>query len=334
MSTDTNFSAYPKNSGNNTLFIAILAALILAVVGFFGWQHLQKMNQQMATLNQNLETLNQQVTSAEKRASEAEQRATRAQQEAGRAADNAQLAATREQESAAKAEAALEAEQKAKEQEFMAISARDEALSQAQQATAAKAEEERRRVVAEQEKHETLQALDKSRMETMEAKAETRRLQQKMERELDRLQSALSRIAETKRTALGLVMTLDSDHIEFDFNKDTLRPQNREVLSKIAGVLLTFNDYGVQIFGHTDDVGSVEYNKELSKRRADTVKHYLIDSGVKPEVLSTLGMGKSAPLVKGTDPQARQRNRRVELAIVFSEGEYEAIQEQADQQSP
>ena len=51
-----------------------------------------------------------------------------------------------------------------------------------------------------------------------------------------------------------------------------------------------------------------------------------MESGVSPEVLSTLGMGKSAPLVEGTDPEARQRNRRVELAIVFSDGAYEAVQ--------
>lgn len=329
MSTERMSSERMSSESNNSLFIAIFAVLVLVVAGFFGWQHMQRMDQQMATLNQHLETLNQQVASAEQRASQAEERATQAQQEAGRAADNAQLAATREQESAAKAEVALQAEETARQQEILARSERDQALTQAQQAAAAKAEEERLRLIAENDKQKTLQALDQSRLETMEAKAETRRLQKKMESELDRLQAALNRIADTKRTALGLVMTLDSDHIEFDFNKDTLRPENREVLSKIAGVLLTFNDYGVQIFGHTDDVGSVEYNKDLSKRRAETVKHYLVDSGVKPDVLATLGMGKSAPVAEGTDPESRQRNRRVELAIVFSEGEYESIQEES-----
>jgi len=115
---------------------------------------------------------------------------------------------------------------------------------------------------------------------------------------------------------------------EFDFDKAELRPKNREVLSQIAGVLLTFENYGLQIFGHTDDVGSEGYNQELSKHRAQAVRDYLVEAGVDPDVVTITGMGKSSPLVEGTDPESRQRNRRVELAIVFSEGEFEAVQDQ------
>ncbi len=58
------------------------------------------------------------------------------------------------------------------------------------------------------------------------------------------------------------------------------------------------------------------------------MRDYLVEAGIDPEVMSTMGLGKSSPLVEGTDPESRQRNRRVELAIVFSEGEYgEAIEE-------
>ena len=121
-------------------------------------------------------------------------------------------------------------------------------------------------------------------------------------------------------------MTLDSRQIEFDFDKAELRPVNREVLSRIAGVLLTFQNYGVQVFGHTDDVGTVEYNQTLSERRAAAVRDYLVEAGIAPQAMKTLGMGKSSPLVEGTDPASRQRNRRVELAIVFSEGEFEAVE--------
>ncbi|MEM7354177.1 MAG: OmpA family protein, partial [Acidobacteriota bacterium] len=110
-----------------------------------------------------------------------------------------------------------------------------------------------------------------------------------------------------------------------DFNKATLRPQNREILSRIAGVLLTSRDYGVQVFGHTDDVGSVEYNQQLSEQRAATVRDYLVEAGIDSAVLSTTGLGKTSPLVEGTDPESRQRNRRVELAIVFSEGDFEVV---------
>ena len=142
---------------------------------------------------------------------------------------------------------------------------------------------------------------------------------------MDRMKGALDQVAGTRRTALGLVLTLDGSQIEFDTDKADLRPENREVLARIVGVLLTFRNYSIQIFGHTDDVGTEDYNLGLSKRRADSVRDYLVASGVNKDVLTTKGVGEGSPLVNKTDAASRQRNRRVELAIVFSEGEYEAI---------
>jgi outer membrane protein OmpA-like peptidoglycan-associated protein len=148
------------------------------------------------------------------------------------------------------------------------------------------------------------------------AQAEADRVRRQAEAELQRLEGALNQIAETRRTALGLVMTLGSDYLKFEFDKAELRPEDRELLSRVAGILLTSKDYTVSVNGHTDDVGSEEYNQSLSVRRAQAVRDYLVKAGLPPEILDVTGHGKTRPLVKGTSPEARARNRRVELGIV------------------
>jgi outer membrane protein OmpA-like peptidoglycan-associated protein len=147
------------------------------------------------------------------------------------------------------------------------------------------------------------------------AQAEAERVRKQAEAELNRLQEALSQIAETRRTALGLVMNLGSDYLKFEFDKADLRPEDRELLSRIAGILATSPDYSVSVNGHTDDVGTDEYNIKLSERRAQAVRDYLVKAGLSPEILSVTGLGKSRPLVPGTSEQARAKNRRVELGI-------------------
>src|SRR2546427_12481476 len=100
---------------------------------------------------------------------------------------------------------------------------------------------------------------------------------QQREQDLDRLQKALGALVETRRTALGLVMTLGENAIQFDFDRATLRAENRELLSRIAGVLLTAKGYSIYVYGHTDDIGSDEYNRDLSTRRARTVRARRVD---------------------------------------------------------
>jgi len=148
------------------------------------------------------------------------------------------------------------------------------------------------------------------------ARAEAERIRQEADAELNRLEQALGQVAETRRTALGLVMNLGSDYLKFEFDKAELRPSDRELLSRIAGILLTSSDYTVSVNGHTDDVGTVEYNQKLSERRAEAVRDYLVEAGVPEGILSVTGHGKSRPLVPGTSEEARARNRRVELGIV------------------
>ena len=148
------------------------------------------------------------------------------------------------------------------------------------------------------------------------ARQEAATIREERRRELDRLYEALSEIAETRRTALGLVMNLGSDAIEFDFDRANLRPQNRELLSRIAGILLTSPGHSIYVYGHTDDLGSDVYNLDLSERRARAVTDYLIEAGIDPKIISATGYGKSSPRVAETTSEARAKNRRVEIAIV------------------
>ena len=201
---------------------------------------------------------------------------------------------------------------RAQEAEFSALEAargRDAADAARRSAERDRAEARRK---AEAARQETLAAQEDARA----AREEAERIRAERERELNRLHEVLSGIVETRRTALGVVMNLGSDAVEFDFDKATLRPENRELLSRIAGVLLTSQGYRVQIHGHTDDIGSSEYNQRLSERRADAVRNYLVDAGIDPGIVSTKGHGKTSPVVPGTTPKARAKNRRVEIGII------------------
>ena len=201
---------------------------------------------------------------------------------------------------------------RAQEAELSALEAargKDAADSARRKAEQDRTEARRQAEAAEKEAHVAQE-------EARAAREEAERIRAERERELNRLHEVLSGIVETRRTALGVVMNLGSDAVEFDFDKATLRPENRELLSRIAGVLLTSQGYRVQIHGHTDDIGGREYNQRLSERRADAVRNYLVDAGIDPGIVSTRGHGKTSPLAPGTTPKARAKNRRVEIGII------------------
>lgn len=181
-------------------------------------------------------------------------------------------------------------------------------------------EVEERARQAEREKGEMRRSLDLTREQLT-------RLEEEREKELNRLQRALQRIAETRRTRGGLVMNLDDDTVKFDFDRAEIKPEYREILSRIAGILLTSSGYRVQIYGHTDDVGTVAYNQTLSERRARSVRNYLVEAGIDPAIISVRGFGKSDPLVQGTSPEIRARNRRVEIGIIDTVISYEKVAE-------
>jgi outer membrane protein OmpA-like peptidoglycan-associated protein len=313
--------------------LAVVLALLVAVGGYFAWRQITALGDQVTALGGQVEDLGQRLEQSEERAEEAEVRADRAEEDAEAALARAAEASEKERVSAERAAEAERDRQEALEREDEAAEARRLAEARADEEAAARAAAEEKRAALERREAELILKVGEAQSEARQARAEKQRLERRMLREQRRLERALGQIAETRREALGLTMTLDSSQIEFDFDKATLRPENRETLSRIAGVLLTFEDISVQVVGHTDDVGSAEYNRQLSLERAATVRDYLVEAGLDSEVLSIKGLGKGSPLVAGTDPESRQRNRRVELLIVFSEGDYEIIDPEATEEA-
>lgn len=170
---------------------------------------------------------------------------------------------------------------------------------------------------------------DKVREEAREARQEAdrqariaERLKRQRTSELDRMRDAFGMIAETDRTPMGMVVQLSEDSFLFDFDSDALRPENREILSRIAGVLLASYGYKVYVYGHTDDQGSAVYNQGLSERRANSVRQYLEQAGIPREILDSKGFGQSSPRLPGASKAARRKNRRVEIGIVDTVVEY------------
>jgi uncharacterized repeat protein (TIGR01451 family) len=108
-------------------------------------------------------------------------------------------------------------------------------------------------------------------------------------------------------------------NIHFEFDKATIRPESYPVLDDVAGVLRDNPQLNILIEGHTDSVGTVQYNQGLSQRRADAVKAYLVRKGISADRLATEGRGELAPIASNDTPVGRAMNRRVEFLIVNPE---------------
>ena len=120
-------------------------------------------------------------------------------------------------------------------------------------------------------------------------------------------------ILETRETARGLIVNIND--VLFDFNKYALKPGAREKLAKVAGILLAYPGLKVQLEGHTDSIGSDEYNQRLSEERAGAVRDYLLSQGVPMTDLTAVGFGKANPVASNDTVARRQQNRRVEMVV-------------------
>jgi len=141
---------------------------------------------------------------------------------------------------------------------------------------------------------------------------EAQRARDALQRELI---EALSEVTETRRHARGLVCSFSD--VLFDFDTATLTPGGREKLQKLAEVLLQHHDpYRVEIEGHTDALGSHDYNLTLSRQRAEAVRQSLQEAGVDPErIVAARGVGSASPVASNDTREGRQLNRRVEIII-------------------
>jgi len=124
--------------------------------------------------------------------------------------------------------------------------------------------------------------------------------------------------ARVERVGEGIQVTFDSGLL-YDFDSDVVRPEARTNLRELALSLEKYSGSNLLIIGHTDQLGSEEYNQRLSERRANAAASYLISQGVSGSRIATRGLGETEPVASNETELGRQANRRVEVAIFASE---------------
>lgn len=214
----------------------------------------------------------------------------------------------REEAERARARAAASQEQAAASQEAV------------QRAERELAEAHRRVDQAQTEAEKAKAGEDLARAEAERARLEADRARQDKDELQQKLFMSISAILETRREARGLIVNLSD--VLFDFNQASLKPGAREKLSKLAGIMLAYpGTYHIEIEGHTDAVGTQDYNQKLSEDRAQSVSSYLLKEGLPSDrIVAVRGFGKLRPVATNDTPEGRQMNRRVELIITDLNG--------------
>jgi len=228
---------------------------------------------------------------------EAERQAAAAR-EAKAQADAAAQAAARAQADAER-QAADQARSEAEKAKAQADAAAAAALAQQKEAEAAKAA-----ALAQQQQAEAAAAAANQAAAQAEKEKADMRAQ---------LLAQLNAVLQTQDTARGLIVNMSD--VLFDTGKYSLKPPTQVKLAKISGILLSHPGLTIQIEGHTDSVGSDEFNQKLSEQRADAVRDFLASQGVPASSMTAKGFGKTDPIASNDTPEGRQKNRRVELVV-------------------
>jgi outer membrane protein OmpA-like peptidoglycan-associated protein len=184
------------------------------------------------------------------------------------------------------------------------------ALNQArdaqQQALAAQQQAEAARQVA---------LAEQQRLASEKAAADAARAQAEQDTQAlrARLLEQLNAILQTRDTARGLIVNMSD--VLFDFDQATLKPGAKEKLAKVSGILLAYPALRMEVEGHTDSIGTDDYNLQLSQRRADAVRDYLVSNGIATANVQAVGLGKTSPVASNDTAAGRQQNRRVEMVV-------------------
>ena len=118
--------------------------------------------------------------------------------------------------------------------------------------------------------------------------------------------------------------------IEFETGKATIKAKSYPLLNQIAQIFVENKNYIIEVQGHTDNTGKYEINKELSEKRANAVRDYLIEQGVDFQRLTAVGYGPDVPIADNKTKAGRAKNRRVEFNISFEEVSYETVLDHAE----
>jgi outer membrane protein OmpA-like peptidoglycan-associated protein len=236
-------------------------------------------------------------------------------EEDAQAAADAERKAAAEREAKARADAAAETlrRQEADQARAAALQAQQDAERLRKQAEEAAAQAAKNQQDAEAARQAAL-----AQQQAAEAQADAARkaADQALKEKADiraQLLAQLNQVLQTQDTARGLIVNMSD--VLFDFGKYTLKPEAREKLAKISGIVMAHPGLNLQVEGYTDSVGSDQINQQLSERRADTVKDYLIQQGVPGSTVTAQGFGKANPVASNDTPDGRQKNRRVQLVV-------------------
>lgn len=245
-----------------------------------------------------------------------------------KAEDDAQAAAAA-REAKARADAEAEARRRAEAEaarveaekaRMEALRMKQEAEQAAQEAARQKAEAEKARAeaIAEQqklaeEKDKAQQAAQQSELLRQQAEKEKQQAEYEKQELRARLLQQLNSILATRDSARGLVANMSD--VLFRSGSFELAPGARERLAKVSGIVLAYPSLHVTIEGHTDSIGTDEYNQQLSERRAEAVRDYFIQQGINSANVEAHGYGKNEPIASNDTPEGRQQNRRVELIL-------------------
>jgi outer membrane protein OmpA-like peptidoglycan-associated protein len=228
---------------------------------------------------------------------------------------------------AAEKKAADDRANKARIEAEMQAKARADAEAARAQAEAAKAEAQkaaqeaaRQKAEAEQAKAEALaqqQALAAEADKARQAAAQSEQLRQQAEKEKQelraRLLQQLNTVLATRDTARGLIANMSD--VLFKSGSFELLAGARERLAKVSGIVLAYPSLHLSVEGHTDSIGSDDYNQQLSEKRAEAVRDYLVQQGISSDAIAASGFGKTSPVASNDTPEGRQQNRRVELVL-------------------
>ena len=232
--------------------------------------------------------------------------------EAVQSAEDARIITIRKikaEDEAAQLQAKNQAEQNAQQSQLAA----QQAQLAAQQSQMAAAEQAAERAKADAAAAEAEARARQAREAQLAAEQGAQQASQQAEQARERLKDQLNQVLQTTETARGLIVNMSD--VLFDFNKYTLKPEAREKLAKVSGILLAYPDLKLQVEGYTDNIGSDEYNQKLSEQRADGVRDYLVVQSVSDANVTATGYGKNNPVADNSTNGGRAQNRRVELVV-------------------
>lgn len=134
--------------------------------------------------------------------------------------------------------------------------------------------------------------------------------------------------AKVERVGEGIVVEFNSK-VLFGFDRFDLTKQAQDNLDDLRKVLNKYPDTNIEIQGHTDNVGTIEYNQGLSVRRASSVASYLVDKGISSTRINIRGFGENAPRYSNENEDGRSLNRRVDFLITANEKMIEEAKREA-----